>query len=324
MTILAADIKLLQSERMADTIDGGGRRTSTVIPDGVAGNIFPKVSRLDSVYGRVNMRKIYAHVDTANSDTYAGAHVAIIDAADNDKIKVNIFTTGSDFDARNAARDRIESYVISGPESRMVLFGRQLVGQQAVSALQRVEDPLPEVGTVFCLSNESAGVVTTQQYVRAESVDHEVRTFTDANGDFQRNVVTLQLSTPLRYEFAGLDNASRSSAVSRSALVRSTTVADAARYFGIQPIQSPALAGDLTVTLESIYSPIVPTTQREAPVSNGQIGGAVALVPAGSAPMPWRAVGDEFPPAGAYITKVQTINLGTGVVPGSLDRKSVV
>ena len=43
MTILPSNIRLLESERMTDTSDGGGRRTSRVIPDGVAGNIFPKV-----------------------------------------------------------------------------------------------------------------------------------------------------------------------------------------------------------------------------------------------------------------------------------------
>lgn len=55
MTILSTDIRLLESERMTDNTDGGGRRTSRVIPDGVAGNVFPKVSRVDSVYGRANL-----------------------------------------------------------------------------------------------------------------------------------------------------------------------------------------------------------------------------------------------------------------------------
>ena len=52
MTITSTDIKLLASERMTDTSDGGGRRTSNVIPDGVAGNIChrrmntPQIGRL--------------------------------------------------------------------------------------------------------------------------------------------------------------------------------------------------------------------------------------------------------------------------------------
>ena len=141
MTILPSNIRLLESERMTDTSDGGGRRTSRVIPDGVAGNIFPKVSRVDSVYGRVNLRKIYPHINTATLDVYAGAHFIITDAPDNDRIGVLAFSTGSDFDLRASARDRIESYVIAGPDSRMVLYGRQLLGARAILVYQRAEEP---------------------------------------------------------------------------------------------------------------------------------------------------------------------------------------
>ena len=93
MTILQSDIRLLESERMTDTPDGGGRRTSRVIADGVAGNIFPKISRVDSVYGRINIRHLYGHVNTANVDMYAGAHAIITDAPDNPRIGVLLFPT---------------------------------------------------------------------------------------------------------------------------------------------------------------------------------------------------------------------------------------
>src|SRR5574343_1918864 len=203
MTINATDIKLLASERMADTSDGGGRRTGNVIPDGVAGNIFPKVSRLDSVYGRVNLRKIYGAVSTANIDTYAGAHAVIMDAPDNERIHAALFSTGSDFDDRTAARDRSESYVIAGPESRMVLYGRQLVGQGAIQVYQKPEEALPEVGDVYCLSKEAGAVTEYQQFVRITDVTHEVRTLTDGSGDFKVRVLSLKIGAPLRYEFAG-------------------------------------------------------------------------------------------------------------------------
>src|SRR5574343_621422 len=285
MTINATDIKLLASERMADTSDGGGRRTGNVIPDGVAGNIFPKVSRLDSVYGRVNLRKIYGAVSTANIDTYAGAHAVIMDAPDNERIHAALFSTGSDFDDRTAARDRIESYVIAGPESRMVLYGRQLVGQGAILAYQREEEPLPEIGTVFAISTESGGSIIAQQFVRVEDVEHEVRTFTDSGGDFRRRVVTLRSGAALRYECQGLAAPSRFSAdaISVTGRIRTTTVADAARYYGIQPLAAAADAGDLTIDLASVFSPIVPTTQRETPVSLAAADGAFVSVPTASA-----------------------------------------
>lgn len=324
MTILATDIKLLESEVMADTTDGGGRRTSRVIPDGVAGNIFPKVSRLDSVYGRVNLRKVYGTVQTANVDTYAGSHVVITDAPDNEKIHCTLFSTASEFDTRDSARDRIESYVTSGPESRMILLGRQLPGQQTFLTYQRTEEPLPEIGDVYCLSNEPGSVVTTQQYVRIADIDHEVRTFTEIIGspiDFQRRVLTIDVGVPLRYEFRGPDAPSMSSNVARNARVRNTTVVDAARYFGIKALAEAADANDLTVRVESVYTPIVPTTNRETPISNENISDAVAILAAGA------AISENLSWGGAG----QVRYASRSIVPGSLsiagvtdDRQGVI
>ncbi len=281
MTILSTDIKLRESERMTDTEDGGGRRTLNPIADGVAGNIFPKVSRLDSVYGRVNLRKVYGHVDTATVDTYAGAHLVITDAPDNDRIHVTAFSTASEYDNRTSARDRIESYVIAGPESRMRLYGRQLMGAQALLAYQREEDPLPEIGEVYAVTNESAGVTIAQQFVAIQDIDQEVRVFTDGSGDFRRRVVTLTIGAPLRYEFTGADTPNRYTGTSSTGRLRSTTVADASRYFGIQPLSAVAHMGDLTLDVHSVYTPIVPTTQRETALSLAGIAGARNFASAG-------------------------------------------
>lgn len=282
MTILATDIKLLESERMADTTDGGGRRTSRVIPDGVAGNIFPKVSRLDTVYGRVNLRKVYGAVQTSNLDTYAGAHAIITDAPDNAKINTTLFSTASEFDTRTAARDRIESFVASGPESRMILLGRQLVGQTTVVVYQRLEAPMPEVGDVYCLSTEVGGTVTAQQYFRVQTVAHEIRTFTETIGsavvDFDRRVITLGTGSPLRTEFIGPETASQLSNIARPTKVRSTSFVDAARYYGIQPLAAAVEAGDLSARLASIYTQLVPTTTRETALSNASPASTAGLL----------------------------------------------
>lgn len=280
MTINSTDIKLLQSERMTDTANGGGRKTSRVVVDGLAGNVFPKVSRLDSTYGRVNFRKVYGAVNTPNLDVYAGAHAIITDAPDNSEIHTLLFSTGSDYDTRTAARDRVESYVITGPESRMTVYGRQLVGQQAVLVYQRVEEPLPEVGEVYCLSKEVAGVTIYQQFVRAIELTQEVRTLTDGSGDFERRVISLKIGSPLRYEFKGLDVPSRFTSASAEAHMRTTAVADASRYFGIKKLTEAVTQDALEVTVDSVYSPIVPTTQRESAVSLATIGGAISVVDA--------------------------------------------
>lgn len=316
MTINASDIKLLESERMADTTDGGGRRTSRVVPDGVAGNIFPKVSRLDSVYGRVNLRKVFGAVQTAGVDTYAGAHAVITDAPDNAKIHTTLFSTASEFDTRAAARDRIESYVTSGPESRMILLGRQLAGQQSIVAYQRTEEPLPEIGEVFCLSSEAGQTVTAYQYFRVQSVESEVRTFTESLGsgyvDFKRRVVTIGTGVPLRYDFTGPETPTQNSAVARPSKLRTTTVVDAARYFGIRPLSEVANAAALTVKVDSVYTPIVPTTNRETPLSNANMGGAINIIPAKAATV------SEAVSLGAQWAVGATLYTRRPILPGSL------
>nr|WP_295937360.1 hypothetical protein [uncultured Acidovorax sp.] len=314
MTILPSNIRLLESERMADTSDGGGRRTNRVIPDGVAGNVFPKVSRVDSVYGRVNLRKIFPHINTASLDVYAGAHFIITDAPDNDRISVLAFSTGSDFDQRTAARDRIESYVIAGPESRATLYGRQLQGSQAILLYQRVEEPLPEIGDVYAISNEVGGVTTAQQFVRVQDVTHEVRTFTeDASGEFQRRVVTLKIGAPLRYEFSGIPSPSRFGSVAAAVpgRLRSTTVADASRYYGIQPVSEAVPSGALELLVDSVYAPIVPTTQREAPLSLVSLMGASTRIKTGTG-----SKTIAFSPAA---DRRASLVLPRGVLPGTVN-----
>jgi hypothetical protein len=274
MPILPTDIKLLESERMRDTPDGGGRQTGREIPSGVVGNVFPKVSRVDSVYGRVNLRKIYVAVRTATLDMYAGAHAIITRPPENDRIGCCLFSTASSFDTRAAARDRIESYVVAGPLSRLRLLGNQIIGQKAILCYQQVSEPLPDVGEVLVLSQENAqGVASAQQYVRITDVAHEVRTFTDQSGEFQRRVVTLKIGSSLQQTFSG-NEASRFTANNDPTKVRDTSVADASKYYGIQPLAEAGELGAMTLRLMSVYAPLVPSTQRETAVSLAEIAGA--------------------------------------------------
>lgn len=291
MTITEEDIKLLESERMRDTSDGGGRMTGNVVPDGVAGNVFPKVSRDDSVNGRVNLRKVYGAVQSANQDTYAGAHFAIMDPPDNEKVGVCAFSTDSAFDVRSAARNEVESYVIAGPLSRMTLLGDQPKDAMAILVHQGVDEPLPDVGDVLALSVEADGYQAAQQFVAIADIEHEVRTFSELIGgsviDFDRRVLTLSLGTRLQQEFPGPPQVSRlgqnaSGSAASPTLVRDTTVSASARYYGIQSLAHDAPAGALSVAAASAYHQIVPTATREVAVSLAEVSGASQVIVAGA------------------------------------------
>ena len=317
MPITDADVKLMEPERLTDYEDGGGRMTGNEVVDGVINNLFPDISRLDRAYGRVSLRKAYAAVQTADDDPYYGAHAILTDPPDDPRVSSILFTTKDYADLRASARDFVERYVVQGPESRMVLYGDALVGSQAIAVYQLVGEPLPEVGEVYLLSIEKAGYTPHEQYVRIARVEHEVRTFTDNTGSFDRRVIQLLLDNRLNYTFPGI-TPTRYTAHGSPTLIRVTQVADAARYYTAMPLENDADIGEFEVKVVSPYGQIVPSTQRDSPLTDVPLGGAYAMAP--SAPEINEYRNNAYPPPLAnFLPTVGALAyLGTGVIPGSL------
>lgn len=287
MAILPTDIKLLESQRMTDTTDGGGRMTSHEIPDNVAGNLFPKISRIDSVYGRVNLRKFYMAVQTQNLDVYAGAHIGVFAPPANPNVNITLFTTGSDFDTRSDAQNRVEGYVIKGVKSRMKLFGDQIIGQKAILVYQKTTEPLPEIGETYLLSIEKSGYTPAEQYIRVTDLKYEDREFTTGVGGggettFTRRIITLGLTNPLKQTFPGAEVTYVEDTGSPT-IVRETNVADTARYYGIQPLTGSYTPGAMTIKAASMFAPLVPSTSRETAIGLASAAGAAVSVAAASA-----------------------------------------
>jgi len=67
MTIYKDDIKLMASQRMTDTPDGGGRMTGNEIISGEHNTIFPDISDIDRAYGVVNIMS--THLSVQSTDT---------------------------------------------------------------------------------------------------------------------------------------------------------------------------------------------------------------------------------------------------------------
>ncbi len=166
MPILSGDVKLLASERLLDTPDGGGRMTGRVIVDGASNNLFPDISELDRTYGRVSLRKAYVGVLTDSVDSYYGAHAIVADAPADPRVSVVLFTTKSWTDRRGAAKDRVERYLARGVKWPGQLLERQLTGQRAVALLLKPADPLPRVGQALVLVQDEGKPTEYEQYVR--------------------------------------------------------------------------------------------------------------------------------------------------------------
>ncbi len=311
MPITADDIVLLESERLTDAYNAGGRQTTHVVPDNVAGNVFPKVSRLDATYGRVNLRKLYLAVRTALTEMYSGAHVIVSEPPTDPLVQPLLFSTGSSFDTRADVQNRIESYVVAGPESSYVLYGTQVSEQMSIKVYARESAPLPDIGDVLCLSIESGADAGNQQYVRITDVEHGVAEFEDSRGVFYRRVITLGISARLVRDYPA-GPVVRESAHGNATLVRETVIADAARYFGTQRLTQPATARDLSVYVSSVYGQVVPSTRREAPVVSAMIAGVQTFV-AAAATDTQENLGTAYTASGDYVRY-----FGGPVMPGSV------
>ena len=270
MTINNSDIKLKQSERLTDTDDGGGHMTEQEVIDGQVNNLFPDISRLDRTTGRVSLRKAFAHADTANQDTYYGAHLIVTKQPADPNVKIALFDTDSASDERLNAQNRIESYLVKGIASSWRLFGNHFAGQLSLSVLMSVDDPLPLIGESYVLAFDDEGTYT-EEYVRVSDVSFEDRTFVtfeeNAERRFTRRVVTLDLFQAIDSDWPG-DNPSYFNKPGAGTKIHETVVADAARYYGMAALTDQLAAGDKTLSVDSIFAKIVPTTQEETALTD--------------------------------------------------------
>ncbi|MCL1485188.1 hypothetical protein MIH18_23810 (plasmid) [Marinobacter sp. M3C] len=316
MTISSDQIVLAESEVMADTDDGGGRMSGRIVVSGQVNNTFPDISRVDRVYGRVNLRKLYLYINAANQDTLLGAHTILSERPTDPNVHALLFTTGSHTDRRTEAQDRIESYVVASTESSFWLWGKQLAGQRAVQALAFPSNQRdPEPGQIFVLKDLAAGA---EQYVRVTGVEIDQQTFTIDRGNsfyqFRLKTYAIELAQPLREDFQGSDPHPTGNRISSTKILK-TQVADAAKYMGASPLAEPAAVGDRTIKVASAFAPLVPSAQSENAITDQAAGALAAIIrPASTQAITLaniRNVTVDANGAGVYYT-------GRAIVPGSL------
>lgn len=287
MSILAGDIKLVASQVMDDVPEGGGAPTSTAIQDGTSNSVFNDISELDRAGGRVNMRKVFASVQTPNTDTYLGANVIVADPPNDPNVSVTIFKTGDVFDQRADARNRVESYLNKGSLWQGFLLENHVVGQRAIQIFHRDGVPPPVVGkTLYLVANEGAGNEYSQ-YVRVTAVSSELRTFSyladKVMVDYTARVSVCSLSDALLHDFAGSAPSRGYEAETAKSKIRDTLVADAATYYGATATTNAVSIGDLSANVDSIFTKLVPSAQTEtALVDRSLTSTASPIIPAAS------------------------------------------
>ncbi|MBY0464983.1 MAG: hypothetical protein K2W33_08565, partial [Burkholderiales bacterium] len=287
MIITENDIKLLQSARMTDTPDGGGRMTGNVVQSGVDNNIFDDVSNLARVYGEVSLRKVFPAVLTNNTDKYLGARVIIDEAPADPNVHGLLFDASSLFDTRSEAKIKVEGYLSTGAATLGYLYGNHITGQAVITIAMPETQPDPAIGFVFVLTARVAdtGTASNEQFVRVTSVTSTLVDFNVSGGNkYRLRICSCEISDPLRYNFPGWGPNANGVITSDDLVGANVTktmlydaqVADSSQYYGIRPLAVAATTGAFNIKADSSFSNLLPSAQIEAPIPDAMAGGFLA------------------------------------------------
>jgi hypothetical protein len=264
MAITNTDIVLFQSQDNTDNENGGGSRTSVPVADGAVNNLFPDISRIDTVAGDVALRKVFPVVNTDDREIYYGAHAIIRKVPEDPRVSALLFYTDDPTDTRVSAQSDVESYLIPSFQAPFYLFGSNIEGAKAVTFLQRVEENVPDIGEVFVLQEGQ-----NTQYIRFSSVDAtSVRIF--FNGvDYDRRRVIATIEQALLFTFTGSDF-NPAGQQDNTADTFATQVADAARFYGNKGLAEDAEQGSTAIETLGIFEQLVPASTQQTAILNKQ------------------------------------------------------
>lgn len=312
MTILEGDIKLLASKVMDDVPEGGGGPTSIVIPDGATNSIFRDTSEADRTFGAVHMRQVHPSIVTPDTDAYDGANMIVARPPRDPRVSVSLFYTGESFDTREQAQSRLAAGLFMGPAYPGFLMGNHIAGMNAITIYQRTATA-PAYGETIVLVKREGFPDEHIQYMRVTDVSVQERTFEDVSGEFKRFVVTLALADYLDADYPGFDVArfdQDANGVQTKTRIASTINANAAKYYGVQPLQVAAALGSFSVKAASAFTQLVPSAQIEVPIADARTNQvSVAVLAAG---------GTVTLASGSVFNVTQSLFIGGAVLPGSL------
>lgn len=315
MTILAGDIKFVKSTVMDDVPEGGGAPTGNQVVDGVSNEIFSDISELDRAGGNVSLRKVFVSVATGNTDTYLDSNIIIAEPPTDPNVSVTLFSTSATFDTRNDARQRVEAYLTESTEWPGFLLENHIEGQRILQIFQRPTESLPNIGeTLVLIYNEGLGT-ERKQFVRVIDSSSILRTYTEANTNpvrtYEAMVVSVQISDALRVDFPGSTPTVYFTRSTSGSKIRQTSVADAAVYCGVSTTVAEVDIGDLTASVDSVFTQLVPSAQTEIPLIDVNAAGtSAALTPSGTGNVSYTTT--------SVIDSTTALSLGNPITPSTL------
>jgi len=312
MPIETNNLVLYKSERLTDTTDGGGKYSGQVVVDGESNNLFPDVSELDRTMDRVSMRKIYAGVNSIDTDALMGSTVFVSKNPDDPNVSALLFSTESHVDTRDSAQNRVENYLAKGGQIAGTPLDTLWQGMKIIQVAMFKNEIEANVGDTIVLISHEGKSNEYEQYVRITKVETRIAIMIVDGKEVEYKVATYDLNDPLEIDFVGLSASQWYQGTKSTTIIRDTLVADTGKYYASTDLVENANVGQFTVQAASIFSQLVPAAQIETPlVDLNASSESIALVS-----------GNANKITIAYSTTIgtsQNLYIGSSVIPSSVE-----
>ena len=269
MTIRDLDILLRASKVMADVPEGGGGPSSKVIRYGESNTIFDDVSTPDFTLGNASIRQLHAHVDTPDTDRLLGAYALVSELPDNPNISV-VLAKCDTFARRTEIASAVANYLIASVPWNGFLLSNHVKDQGQIEICQRVGTPAPNKGRTLVLVRDEGLPTEVSEYVRVADTSEEVRTGTDAQGDYQYLAVRCTLTSKLKAAWPGTDPSRTFTIGTGKTRIRDTSAANAGEYYGASPLTvAYALASQSRkIKTNSLFGQLIPSSSTDTAVGD--------------------------------------------------------
>ncbi|MFG0702899.1 hypothetical protein ACF8FD_01790, partial [Acinetobacter sp. TYF_19] len=314
MPIETHNLKLLESERIrTDADDGGGKYSGREIVDGQSNNLFNDISEMDRTTGRTSIQKIYAAVDTADTDALMGATVFISQNAQDPNVSAVLFSTDSWTDERKEAQNRIENYNAKGAQIAGTPLDTHWKGMKSLQVAMFPQEVESAIGASIVLISSEGEPLELEQYLRITEVSIRTAYVMVDGKQIEYKIATYGLSDALKADFVGLSAKQWYSGEKSTTIIRDTIVADTGKYYASANLKAAAQVGDYSVVAQDVYTQLVPSAQTETPMVNiNAAGDSVALVKAKDG-----VLIKTF--SNVTISTVSSLYIGSSIMPKSVE-----
>lgn len=314
MPIETKNLKLLESERIrTDAEDGGGKYSGREIVDGQSNNLFNDISEMDRTTGRTSIQKIYAAVDTADTDALMGATVFISQNAQDPNVSAVLFSTDSWTDERKEAQNRIENYNAKGAQIAGTPLDTHWKGMKSLQVAMFPQEAESAIGASIVLISSEGEPLELEQYLRITEVSTRTAYVMVDGKQVEYKIATYGLSDALKADFVGLSAKQWYSGEKSTTIIRDTIVADTGKYYASANLKETAQVGDYSVVAQDVYTQLVPSAQTETPMVNiNAAGDSVALVKAKDG-----LLVKTF--SNVTISTVSSLYIGSSIMPKSVE-----